>query len=255
MSCPTDNAMQVGFWDLVHGVVSVSCIPSSPILQLQGSGQGGLLSTRAPTRLNVYIPQSNVGPESTPNARSVLRNRKRMTSTISNTKQRAAPLSQISVLLHLQLVLFPAYCALVGAAILFYLTCLATIVFPASVHLLARISYILLAHCLPFTAPPTLIRVFAHWATVAHSHVAIFLALLVGIAYVPAAGLLLSGLCGALFVGAAKMGLEAEVRGMLYQILVAPECDFADGEKRADILAADGLDKSDSGGDADADDE
>ncbi|KAJ7187253.1 hypothetical protein C8R46DRAFT_1059255 [Mycena filopes] len=215
----------------------------------------------------------------------------------TRTTKGGPTLPKLSVLLPLQLILFPAYCALVGAAILFYPTCLATIAFPASVHLnsrslIARIPYIILAHCLPFASPPTPIRVFAHWATVAHLHVAIFLALLVGIAYlVPAAGVLLSGLCGALFVrawgdfslaendddevnGVAKMELGAEVRGMLYQILVAPECGFADGDRmekvgqkyvlfrgppkeetRAEILAAGGLDESDSGEDADADDE
>ncbi|KAJ7021514.1 hypothetical protein C8F04DRAFT_266802 [Mycena alexandri] len=207
---------------------------------------------------------------------------------------------KLSLLLPLQLVIFPIYCALVGAAVLLFPTGLTAIAFPASPSTLRsntdsytslrlsffmRLSYIIVAHCLPFTAPPTPIRVFAHWAAVAHLHVAIFLALVAGIAYFfPPAGALLSAGCGALFVTAwgdfslagydggglgdeEKMELGADVRQMLYQILLAPGCGFADGDRiekvgekyllvrapgketRTEILAAGGLEVGASGND------
>ncbi|KAJ7030955.1 hypothetical protein C8F04DRAFT_710682 [Mycena alexandri] len=284
------------------------------------------------------------GPESTPNARTMLRNRKGM-YTLPNDSITGEPapgvqdasglhdashdvaidaddkgvlseydfehetggptLPKLSFLLPLQLVLFPIYCALVGASVLLFPTSLATIAFPASASELRpnmnsntvarfgffmRLPYIILAHCLPFTAPPTPIRVFAHWTAVAHLHVAIFLALLVGVAYVvPLAGALVSAGCGALFVTAwgdfslvgydgggleGKLELGSDVRQMLYQILLTPGCGFADGDRmekvgekyllvrgspkkptRAEILAAGGLDEQDSEEDGDVDDE
>ncbi|KAJ7736663.1 hypothetical protein B0H16DRAFT_1891889 [Mycena metata] len=281
------------------------------------------------------------GPESTPKARNVLRNRKGMYTLLNDSitgepapgvqdashlqdashdlavdaeeqdvlseydfeHETGGPtLPKLSLLIPLQLVLFPIYCAFVGAAVLLFPTGLAAIAFPASVStlrhsntsprlsFLTRLPYIIVARCLPFTAPPTPIRVFAHWAAVAHLHVAIFLALLVAIAYfVPPAGALLSSGCGALFVTAwgdfslagydsgggleGKLELGNDVRQMLYQILLAPECGFADGDRvekvgekyllvrasreetRAEILVAGGLDEQDLGEDGDVDDE
>jgi hypothetical protein len=143
---------------------------------------------------------------------------------------------------------------------------------------LLSIPQTLIVHCLPFVAPPSAIRTFVHWAAVAHLHVAIFLAALVGIAYLSLPlGVLLAAACAGQFVhawgdfaledGPAELG--SDVRQMLYQLLVAPECGFEDGdavqrvgdkyflvrapraETRAEILAAAGL-EDDSGSDEDA---
>ncbi|KAJ7687814.1 hypothetical protein B0H17DRAFT_1203335 [Mycena rosella] len=187
-------------------------------------------------------------------------------------------LPELSPLLPLQLVLFPLWCVLIGGAILLCPSHLHALAFPASTsrtgYAPTALAHRLLAFVLPLSAPPTAIRIFAHWATVAHLHVAIFLASLVGIAYVaPPLGALLAGASAVGFVRAwhdfspddeggvdedGDFGLGGEVRQMLYQVL-APGCGFQDGdalrkvgekyvlvraprvETRAEILAAGGL--------------
>ncbi|KAJ6550842.1 hypothetical protein DFH09DRAFT_1500258 [Mycena vulgaris] len=174
-------------------------------------------------------------------------------------------LPALSPLLPLQVVLFPAWCVLVGGAILLCPTHLPAIAFPASAFpasapshgtALLALAQRILAHCLPFAAPPSAIRTFAHWATVAHLHVAIFLAALVALAYVsPPLGALVAGACAVQFVrawgdfagedgvngdgvngdvdadadGDGSTALGGEVRQMLYQVL-APGCGFQDGD-------------------------
>ncbi|KAJ6454264.1 hypothetical protein C8R47DRAFT_226609 [Mycena vitilis] len=194
-------------------------------------------------------------------------------------------LPPLSPFFALQMLLFPAYCVLVGAAIILFPVHLNTIAFPASANrpnsptLRARLVSLaqpVIAHCLPFAAPPSAIRAFAHWATVAHLHVAIFLAALVGTAYLSLPlGVLLAAACAGQFVRAwGDFALEdgtelgGDVRQMLYQVLVAPECGFGDRdalkrvggqyylvrapptETRSEILAAAGV-EDDSGSDED----
>ncbi|KAJ7328707.1 hypothetical protein DFH08DRAFT_1084276 [Mycena albidolilacea] len=172
----------------------------------------------------------------------------------------AAALPQLSLFFPLQLVLFPAWCALVGAAILLCPNHLNAIAFPASTmaaridtntaspsmraHVLA-LSQTLLLHCLPFSAPPSDIRVLAHWATVAHLHIAIFFAALGGILYLypPLGALLAVGTAGRsvcawsdfCFTQENDGAMEAELGGgdarkMLHQVLLAPGCGFEDGD-------------------------
>ncbi|KAJ7429277.1 hypothetical protein B0H11DRAFT_1143637 [Mycena galericulata] len=177
----------------------------------------------------------------------------------------APTLPTLSPLLPVQIVLFPAYCVLVGGAIFICPTRLTAIAFPASSALSfsssssassQRLLSILVAACLPFTAPPTAIRSFAHWAAVAHLHALIFLAFLAGLVYISLPlGALVSGGCACLFVrawgdfapedddadegdgddrerGGEKKGdvLGGEVREMLYRVLLCDECGFRDGD-------------------------
>ncbi|KAF7364535.1 Protoporphyrinogen oxidase [Mycena venus] len=108
----------------------------------------------------------------------------------------APALSQLSLLFPVQLFLLPMWCALVGAAILLFPAGLNAIAFPGSVSVSASVSVSsaphirvlslvrrLITRCAPIAAPPTPILVLAHWATVAHLHIMIFVAFLVGIAY------------------------------------------------------------------------
>ncbi|KAF7340773.1 Protoporphyrinogen oxidase [Mycena sanguinolenta] len=193
-------------------------------------------------------------------------------------------LSQLSLLFPLQLVLFPAWCVLVGASIFLCPTRLNAIAFPASATrantgTALYLTQTLLVCCLPFSAPPSPIRSFAHWATVAHLHVGIFLAALGGVTYLyPPLGALLTAACAGQIVhawgdfypvedGDAELG--GDVRQMLYRVLLTPGCGFEDGatvnrvgekyflirapprvETRAEILAAAGVD--DDGLDEDA---
>ncbi|KAK7028504.1 Protoporphyrinogen oxidase [Favolaschia claudopus] len=194
-------------------------------------------------------------------------------------------LPQLSPLFPVQLILFPVWVAIVGASILLCPTYLNTVSFPASATRTSVSSlrtYILflaqtfIVYLFPFNAPPSPIRNFAHWATVAHLHVAVFLAVLVGVAYfyLPV-GVLLTAGCAGLFMhawsdfsvdkddGVAKeeeLG-GGDIRQTLYRVLLTPECGFGDGDKikcvggkyllvraqrrsetRAEILAAGGLD-------------
>ncbi|KAJ7100567.1 hypothetical protein C8R43DRAFT_246967 [Mycena crocata] len=186
-------------------------------------------------------------------------------------------LPPISPLLPLQLFLFPVWCVLVGATILLCPTHLPAIAFPASTSFgntssscrarMLSAAQSAFAHCLPFTAPPSPIRTFAHWATVAHLHIAIFLSVLVGVMYVaPPLGALLTAACAGQFIHAwgdfaVEDGeLGGDVRQMLYQV-VGPDCGFQNGdaldrvggkyflrrmqvlETRADILAAGGVEE------------
>ncbi|KAJ6510897.1 hypothetical protein C8R45DRAFT_1162102 [Mycena sanguinolenta] len=196
-------------------------------------------------------------------------------------------LPQLSILFPLQLVLFPAWCVLVGASIFLCPSRLISIAFPASATrantgTALALAQTLLIRCLPFSAPPSPIRSFAHWATVARLHVGIFLAALGGVTYFyPPLGALLTAGCAGQIVhawgdfspveeGEAELG--GDLRQMLYQVLLAPECGFGDGdavnrvgekyflvrapprvETREEILAAAGVDdEDDSGSDEDA---
>ncbi|KAF8184089.1 hypothetical protein K438DRAFT_1974679 [Mycena galopus ATCC 62051] len=129
----------------------------------------------------------------------------------------AVLIPQLSLLFPLQLVLFPVWCVLVGGAILLCPTYLHAIAFPASAlrlntatntnsastllsrlytHLLSLLRT-LLVHLLPFATPLSPIRVFAHWAAVAHLHVAIFGAALGALAWVhPPSGVLVAAAVG-----------------------------------------------------------
>ncbi|KAJ6530219.1 hypothetical protein B0H19DRAFT_481341 [Mycena capillaripes] len=201
-------------------------------------------------------------------------------------------LPPLSLLFPLQLILFPLWCAIVGAAILLCPAQLNVIAFPASLSYssgpastlrarLLSLAQTLLVRCLPFAAPPSPIRIFAHWATVAPLHVAIFLAALAGVVYLSLPlGALLAAVSVGQFVHAwgdfdradedEEGGTEVggDVRQMLYQILVAPGCGFGEGdvlkrvgdkyflvrkprvETRAEILAAAGVEAdSDEDGD------
>ncbi|KAJ7127946.1 hypothetical protein C8R44DRAFT_873721 [Mycena epipterygia] len=187
---------------------------------------------------------------------------------------------KLSPLFPLQVILFPVYCILVGAAILLCPTRLHAIAFPASAASMS-LPHRVLAGCLPITAPPSPSRAFAHWATVARMHVVLFLATLAGTTYLsPQLGALLAGACAvgvvrawgdfavddSAYYGLHTAGAElgGEVRQMLYQVLFAPDCGFGDGytltnvegqyflvpaareaETRAEILAAGGLDEED----------
>lgn len=166
---------------------------------------------------------------------------------------------RLSPLFPLQLVFFPIWCALVGGVILFCPTYLDTLAFPASAPRSSAYTVAFmqrgLAQILPFVAPPTPIRAFAYWATVAHLHVAILLATLAGVVYAyPPLGALLVVASAALFARAwcdfvpleefsgdlggddgevgGRVGedLGGEARQMLYQVL-APGCGFRDGDK------------------------
>ncbi|CAK5263274.1 unnamed protein product [Mycena citricolor] len=181
--------------------------------------------------------------------------------------------AQLSPLFPLQAAFFPLWCVCVGAAILLAPEHLTAIAFPSSVRSTADSSVIksvqsLCTALFPYAAPSTRIRALAHWASVAHLHVWIFLTALAAIGFLyPPAGTLLAALSTAQFWQAwgdfkvdddcAELG--ADMRQMLYQILLTPESGFRDGdvlkrqgghyvrerapkvETRAEILAAGGL--------------
>ncbi|KAF7290759.1 Protoporphyrinogen oxidase [Mycena indigotica] len=199
--------------------------------------------------------------------------------------------TQVSVLLPLQFVAFPVYAAFVGAVILLAPDNLSNIAFPATVttvpqsnagHLFRAI----LSLIFPFSSPspPTQpIREFAHWVSVAHLHVAIFLSVLAGLAYLHLPlGILVAAGCLARIVQPGAWGhfslpeedeeeeLGADVREMLWRAVVAaPGSGLRDGENvknvggrfyvvrkaksdtRADVLAAGGLDSTEDAEDDD----
>ncbi|KAF7329215.1 Protoporphyrinogen oxidase [Mycena kentingensis (nom. inval.)] len=193
---------------------------------------------------------------------------------------------QPSVLFPVQLVAFPVYAALVGAVILLAPDQLSSIAFPATPSNAPQKGFgsllrVVLALIFPFSAPgPSGVRHFAHWVSVAHLHVAIFLALLGVIAYLhlPTGALLVAG-CVARMVQPGAWGafsvpeaeeeqeLGGDVREMLWRAVVsAPGSGLMDDEElkkvggryvvaskkreetRADVLRAGGLD-SDEGSD------
>ncbi|KAJ7641882.1 hypothetical protein FB45DRAFT_1000368 [Roridomyces roridus] len=96
----------------------------------------------------------------------------------------APVLPALSPLLPLQIVLFPVYCLVVGAAIVLAPEYLEAVAFPGSAldfSMSLRIQRIfcrILSTILPIRAPSTPIRAFEHWASVAHLHVFVFLATL-----------------------------------------------------------------------------
>ncbi|KAJ7185173.1 hypothetical protein GGX14DRAFT_693015 [Mycena pura] len=191
---------------------------------------------------------------------------------------------QISPLFPLQLVFFPLWCVIVGAMILLHPSALTAVAFPASAPRASAdtrpsraiaLAQSHLARCLPFTAPPSRIRAFAHWATFAHLHVAIFIGALVGVAYASQpAGALLAAACAVRFADVwggfsvdEQAELGADVRQTLYRVLFASGgsgCGLADrdklrregdrffivraprGETREEVLAAGGAEYSSS---------
>ncbi|KAJ7730095.1 hypothetical protein DFH07DRAFT_945483 [Mycena maculata] len=160
---------------------------------------------------------------------------------LSDDEHDAFTVPALSPLFPLQVVLFPAYAIVVGASILMCPTRLPVIAFPASPSPTSPL-HRALAACLPFAAPPSPIRAFAHWAALAPLHVAIFLAALIGIAYMclPLGALLAAGAATQFvrawgdFGGCEEGGrgevLGGEVRQMLYQVLMCAEYGFHDGD-------------------------
>nr|GAT47813.1 protoporphyrinogen oxidase [Mycena chlorophos] len=155
----------------------------------------------------------------------------------------------------LQFVTFPFYTALVGATILLAPDQLSAIAFPATITTndSGSLFKIMLSLIFPFSAPAgpnELIRVFAHWVTVAHLHVAIFLAVLGGVAYLNlVAGALLVAACVARMVQPAAWGgfaipgvddddeeLGADVRQTLWRAVVAaPGSGLREGEEMKEV--------------------
>ncbi|KAJ7226605.1 hypothetical protein C8J57DRAFT_202994 [Mycena rebaudengoi] len=131
----------------------------------------------------------------------------------------------ISPVLPLKVLVFPLWCAVVGGVILLAPTHANFIAFSTGFA--------------PSSPPPSGIHAFAHWATVARYHVALYLAALVAIAYayLPL-GALLAAVSGAQFIHAwgdfsvdPKLALGADVRQTLYSVLVESECGFGgDGD-------------------------
>ncbi|KAF7318775.1 Protoporphyrinogen oxidase [Mycena chlorophos] len=193
----------------------------------------------------------------------------------------------------LQFVTFPFYTALVGATILLAPDQLSSIAFPAtSTNDSGSLFKIMLSLIFPFSSPAGAnepIRVFAHWVTVAHLHVAIFLAVLGGVAYLNlVASALVAAACVVRMVQPAAWGdfaiagdddeeqdeeLGADVRQTLWRAVVAaPGSGLREGEEMkevegryyvvrnlkvetlGDILKAGGLD-SEYGGDENGDEE
>ncbi|KAJ7060578.1 hypothetical protein C8F01DRAFT_1143168 [Mycena amicta] len=193
-----------------------------------------------------------------------------------------------SVILPLQLIAFPIYASLVGAVILLAPDHLTTVAFPATItsasvsHSSASaLLHAVLALIFPFSAPSAPkqpVREFAHWVSVAHLHVAIFLAFLAGVTYLNLpAGVLLAAVCVARVVQPSAWGsfslpdgdeeeeeLGGDVREMLWRaVVVAPGSGLRDGEglkkvgaryfvvpkmeTRADVLRAGGLDDEEGG--------